>query len=135
MSASDNDRISYLSGEDVDALAPEERAELDELRNLLDDESVWTEPPPELEDRIVTAIADEARTVRTDPTPAPQPTPDATPAPPPAAQPATPKPARQRQAYKPKRRFPSILLERPIYMAGALASLVAVIALVTFFTT
>ena len=98
---------------------------------------MWTEPPPELEDRIVTAIADEARTVRTDPTPAAQPAPDAAPAPTPAAQPATPKPdrQRQRQAYKPRRRFPSILLERPIYMAGALASLVAVIALVTFFST
>ncbi len=129
MAASDNDRISYLSGEDVDALAPHERAELDELRNLLDDESVWTEPPPELEDRIVTAIADEARATQPDPTPAHQPAPAV----------AKPEPKRQAQpkprSHKPKRRFPSILLERPIYMAGALASLVAVIALVTFFTT
>ena len=58
LSASDNDRISYLAGEDVEALAPGERAELDELRSLLDDEEVWTEPPLELEDRVVTAIAE-----------------------------------------------------------------------------
>ena len=152
MSASDNDRISYLAGDDLDALAPEERAELDELRGLLDDESVWAEPPPELEDRIVTAIADEAAT-QPDPAPASAPGPPAQPTP--AGQPAQaaqttrlghpahavrrapaarPRPQRERQAHKPQRRFPSVLLERPRYMVGALAGLVAVIALVTFFT-
>jgi Anti-sigma-K factor rskA len=147
LSASDNDRISYLAGEDVEALAPDERAELDELRGLLDDESVWTEPPLELEDRVVTAIADEARATQADPTPAATPAPAAQPAQ--AAQPtrlgrparaarrasaAPPEPPRQRQAHKPRRRFPSILLERPLYMAGALAGVVAIIAVVTLFT-
>ncbi len=147
MSASDNDRISYLAGEDVEALAPDERAELDELRSLLVDESVWTEPPLELEDRVVTAIADEARATQADPTPAATPAPAAQPA---QAEPtqlgrpagvarrasaAPPKPPRQRQAHKPRRRFPSILLERPLYMAGALAGVVAIIAVVTLFTT
>jgi Anti-sigma-K factor rskA len=61
VSASDKDRIAYLAGEAVDALTPEERAELDELKSLLEDEAAWTEPPPELEDRVVSAIADEAR--------------------------------------------------------------------------
>ena len=61
MSASDNDRISYLSGEPVDSLTPQERAELDELRTLLDTPATWEEPDAGLEDRIVSAIADEAR--------------------------------------------------------------------------
>jgi Anti-sigma-K factor rskA len=61
VSASDNDRIAYLAGEAVDALTPEERAELDELKGLLEDEAAWTEPAPELEDRVVSVIADEAR--------------------------------------------------------------------------
>ncbi len=129
MSASDNDRISYLAGEDVEALAPGERAELDELRSLLDDESVWTEPPLELEDRVVTAIADEARSAPVEPAPATEPS-EASQRPTAAV-----KPKRQRPAHKPRRRFPSILLERPLYMAGALAGVVAIIAVVTLFTT
>jgi hypothetical protein len=133
LSASDHDRISYLAGEDVEALAPAERAELDELRGLLDDESVWTEPPLELEDRVVTAIADEARLARVEPAPATEP---AEPPQRPAVAPvAAAKPKRQRPAHKPRRRFPSILLERPLYMAGALAGVVAIIAVVTLFTT
>ena len=34
MGANDNDRIAYLAGEGVDALTPDERAELDELQEL-----------------------------------------------------------------------------------------------------
>jgi hypothetical protein len=60
MSASDDDRITYLAGEPVDSLTPAERAELDEVRTLLAADDVWSEPPAELEDRIVAAIADEA---------------------------------------------------------------------------
>lgn len=63
MSASDEDRITYLAGEPVDSLTPAERAELDEVRTLLEADEIWSEPPPELEDRIVAAIADEARTL------------------------------------------------------------------------
>ena len=64
MSTSDDDRILYLSGEPVDSLAPQERAELDELRALLETPATWEEPDAALEDRIVNAIADEARRVR-----------------------------------------------------------------------
>jgi hypothetical protein len=56
----DEDRIAYLSGEDVDSLTPAERAELDEIRTLLADDAMWVEPSPSLEGRIVDAIADAA---------------------------------------------------------------------------
>jgi len=61
VSTSDDDRILYLSGEPVDSLTAQERAELDELRELLETPATWEEPDPGLEDRIVNAIADEAR--------------------------------------------------------------------------
>ena len=61
MSTSDDDRIAYLSGEPVDSLTPQERAELDELRGLLETPATWEEPDAALEDRIVAAIAEEAR--------------------------------------------------------------------------
>ena len=61
MSANDDDRIRYLAGEPVDSLTPAERAELDEVRTLLEADEIWSEPPPELEDQIVAAIAHEAR--------------------------------------------------------------------------
>ncbi len=64
MSTSDDDRILYLSGEPVDSLTPQERAELDELRELLEAPATWEEPDAALEDRIVSAIADEARRTR-----------------------------------------------------------------------
>jgi hypothetical protein len=64
VSISDNDRITYLSGEAVDSLTPQERAELDELRTLLETPATWEEPDPALEDRIVSTIADEARRER-----------------------------------------------------------------------
>ena len=61
MSTPDDDRISYLAGEPVDALTPQERAELDELRTLLDSPATWEEPDPGLEDLVVSAIAAEAQ--------------------------------------------------------------------------
>ena len=61
MSTPDDERISYLSGEPVDALTPRERAELDELRTLLESPATWEEPDPALEDLVVNAIATEAR--------------------------------------------------------------------------
>jgi hypothetical protein len=75
VSASDNDRISYLSGEPVDSLTPQERAELDELRTLLDAPATWEEPDAGLEDRIVSAIADEARREQATASAAPAPAP------------------------------------------------------------
>jgi hypothetical protein len=64
VTTSDNDRISYLSGEAVDSLTPQERADLDELRTLLETPATWEEPDASLEDRIVSAIAEESRRER-----------------------------------------------------------------------
>jgi hypothetical protein len=63
MSASDNDRISYLSGESVASLSREERAELDELRMLLETPAAWEEPDPALEDQVLAAVAEEVQRV------------------------------------------------------------------------
>ena len=70
MSTPDDHRISYLSGEPVDALTPRERAELDELRTLLESPATWEEPDAGLEDLVVSAIAAEAqRAPAADPAP------------------------------------------------------------------
>ena len=70
MSTPDDDRISYLSGEPVDALTPQDRAELDELRTLLESPATWAEPDAGLEDLVVSAIAAEAqRAPAADPAP------------------------------------------------------------------
>jgi hypothetical protein len=61
VSTPDDDRISYLAGEPVDALTPQERAELDELRTLLESPATWEEPDSGLEDLVVSAIAAEAQ--------------------------------------------------------------------------
>ena len=61
MSTPDNDRISYLLGEPVDALTPQERAELDELRAVLASPAAWEEPDVRLEDLVVSAVAQEAQ--------------------------------------------------------------------------
>jgi hypothetical protein len=64
MSASDNDRISYLSGESETSLTPQERAALDELRTLLETPAAWEDPDPGLEDLVVSAVAREAEAGR-----------------------------------------------------------------------
>jgi hypothetical protein len=53
---SDDDRIEYLAGEPVGALDPAERADLDDLRALLADPSIWAEPGPGLEDSVTAAV-------------------------------------------------------------------------------
>jgi hypothetical protein len=53
----DDERIAYLAGESSAPVDPEERAELDKLRNALSDPAVWAEPQPDLQERIVGAIA------------------------------------------------------------------------------
>ena len=60
MATHEDDRAAYLAGEDRRSLGPEERAELDELRGLLGSTAAWAEPSADLEDRVVTAIAQEA---------------------------------------------------------------------------
>jgi Anti-sigma-K factor rskA len=60
VSGDDDDRIAYLAGEGDELTDPAQRADLDELRALLADPSVWAEPAPDLEDRIVASIGAEA---------------------------------------------------------------------------
>ena len=60
MSTEDEDRISYLAGEPIESLSPQERAELDRLRDLLRAPSAWAEPAPDLEDRVVATISARA---------------------------------------------------------------------------
>lgn len=55
----DEDRIGYLSGDDGAALDAEDKAELDQLRQLLSTPSLWDEPPADMEDRVAAAIAAE----------------------------------------------------------------------------
>ena|SRR5436190_1958281 len=53
----DDDRIAYLAGDDAGAgLDGPERAELDDVRSLLADPSVWAEPSDELEASVVAAV-------------------------------------------------------------------------------
>jgi hypothetical protein len=57
---SDDDRIAFLGGDDAAPLDPDDRTELAELRDLLADPSMWAEPDPSLEGRILAAIAAES---------------------------------------------------------------------------
>jgi Anti-sigma-K factor rskA, C-terminal len=104
VSASDNERIAYLSGEPVESLTPRERAELDELRALLDAPATWEEPDPGLEDSVVAAIAQEAARAHVTESP-------------PIAAPAAAKPTRVRWR-----------LRRPALAFGGLATAAAAIA-------
>jgi hypothetical protein len=123
VSVSDNDRIAYLAGEEVGALASEERAELDELRDLLADETAWIEPPPELEDRVVAAIADEAAPAKA-----------ASAGPQPALAATQAARARRQAGARPPRKPPrfnlGLILQRPIYAAAAIACVVGIAAIV-----
>ena len=56
----DDDRAAHLAGEERQSLAPQERAQLDELRTLLGSAAAWAEPERGLEDRVVAAISEEA---------------------------------------------------------------------------
>ena len=60
MTASDDDRIAYLAGEDVPSLSVDEAAELDALRAGLSAAAVWAEPPAGLEDQVVRAVTQAA---------------------------------------------------------------------------
>jgi len=53
----DDERIAYLAGESSGPVDPKDRAELDKVRKALSDPAVWAEPQPDLQERIVDAIA------------------------------------------------------------------------------
>src|SRR4051794_5335424 len=59
-SAADRARVDYLAGEADVELDAADQAELDELRALLADPTLWSEPPAELEDSVVALIGAEA---------------------------------------------------------------------------
>ncbi len=59
MARREDDRIAYLAGEDAHSLSAAERAELDEVRSLLESPATWAQPDPDLEDRVVAAIAEQ----------------------------------------------------------------------------
>jgi hypothetical protein len=54
---SNDDRIAYLAGEDVTSLPADELAALDALRAELGAQAIWDEPPGDLEDQVVMAVA------------------------------------------------------------------------------
>lgn len=61
--SADRARVDYLAGEidiDLAELSDADRAELEELRTLLADPTLWSEPPAELENSVVALIAAEA---------------------------------------------------------------------------
>jgi hypothetical protein len=64
----DDERIAYLAGQDH-PIDPEDRADLDELLELLGDATLWEEPPAGLEDRVAAAVADERAARSTTPAP------------------------------------------------------------------
>lgn len=66
----DKDLIDHLAGDTQAPLASQDRAAVNELRALLADESVWIEPDPALEHRVITAITDAAGAFTVDPAPA-----------------------------------------------------------------
>jgi hypothetical protein len=106
VSASDDDRIAYLAGEDVPSLSRGERAALDELRSLLVAPAIWVEPDPGLEDRVVAAVAADAA--------------------------AMPAPA-ARSPRRRRRRLPRLALRPPtLALGGAIAAvLVAIVVAVS----
>jgi hypothetical protein len=59
--STDDDRVAELAGDDGVSLDPADREEMEGLRALLADPSVWAEPDASLEDRVVAAITTEAR--------------------------------------------------------------------------
>jgi hypothetical protein len=57
----DDERIAYLAGEPGSEAGPDERAEMDDLRALLADPTLWVEPSPTLEDGVVAAVTEASR--------------------------------------------------------------------------
>jgi hypothetical protein len=119
LSASDEDRIFYLAGEQVDSLTPAERAELDEVRSALEAEGTWAEPPADFEDRVVAAVAQAAGTTHS---PAPRPVHA------PRAARVADRPAASRPA---QRSWTALILARPAYAFSLIGALVAVVAVLT----
>ncbi|HZC72062.1 MAG TPA: anti-sigma factor [Jatrophihabitans sp.] len=70
----DDQRAAYLAGDDAAAHEPvalpaSDVAALDDLRGLLADHALWAEPPAELGERVVAAVAAARENPATGPTP------------------------------------------------------------------
>jgi hypothetical protein len=63
VTANDDERIAYLAGDATESLSADERAQLDDLRDMLRSQATWVEPDAGLEDRVVETIAAEAHAV------------------------------------------------------------------------
>jgi Anti-sigma-K factor rskA, C-terminal len=79
VTARDDDRISYLAGEDVPSLSADEAAELDALRAELRVPAVWDEPSAGLEDLVVRAVTEAAAADEAAPSLSPAPSPSQSP--------------------------------------------------------
>ena len=130
MTASDDERISYLAGEAVESLSASERAELDELRALLATAPAWAEPDPGLEDRVVEAIAQEAG-ARATPRQAGAPATQEGGTPASGAQPAG-APGAGAPTRRPRFRVPRLALRRPAWALAGVAALAAAVIVVAF---
>jgi hypothetical protein len=75
----DDDRISYLAGEDVPSLSADEAAELDALRAELRAPAIWDEPSGDLEGLVVRAVTQAAAADGTAPAPMASPSPSPSP--------------------------------------------------------
>jgi hypothetical protein len=120
----DDERIAYLAGEDGGSLPADETASLDALRAELGAAAVWDEPPPELEDLVVLAVARAAaqESGRTPATSA---------AAPPSSAPSrsaahSPSPWSRLRAWLPVRR-PALALSLPLAAVAAAAVVVVLI--------
>jgi hypothetical protein len=106
VTASDDERISYLAGDGAESLSTDERAQLDSLTAHLRAQSTWIDPDAALEDRIVDAISSEAGG--------------------PAAMPRPAQPARRRFRW-PERR-PALALGGLALAAAAVAAVIVIAA-------
>ena len=126
-SAADRARVDYLAGETDVELGTADQAELDELRALLADPTLWSEPPAELEDSVVALIAAEVKATTETPVAAQPPvevptTPGTTHGMPAEARPIDLTAAREKRANRTgARRF-----TRPVFLLAAAAAVVAV---------
>ena len=126
-SATDRARVDYLAGETDVELDAADQAELDELRALLADPTLWSEPPAELEDSVVALIEAQARAT----TETPAATTSLTHAP--ASQaPSAPLPSADAPIdlgaarEKRERRTGARRFTRPVFLVAAAAAIVAV---------
>ena len=121
-SATDRARVDYLAGETDVELDAADQAELDELRALLAEPTLWSEPPAELEDSVVALIEAQTRATAETPLPATTSIETASAPPPSANAPVDLAAAREKR----ERRTGARRFTRPVFLVAAAAAIVAV---------